>query len=748
MTGLPIDYGERVYAGVLGKVIGVYLGRPFENWSHERIAAELGEIDSYVHEQLGMPLIVTDDDISGTFTFIRAFEDYGCSRDITAAQIGRSWLNYLIEEETILWWGGLGNSTEHTAYLRLKAGVDAPDSGSIALNGRVVAEQIGSQIFIDGWGLIAPGDPALASEFARRAASVSHDGEAIFGAQVIAAMVAQAFVTSDVDALIDAGLSVIPRTSLIHAMVEQIRHWHKAEPDWRVARDLLDAEFGYQVYGGNCHIVPNHGLIMLALLYGAGSFQKSMMIVNTAGWDTDCNSGNLGCLLGVMNGLEGIDGTSATSTTDEEGNREAPDAHKAATATDWRGPVADRMYLPTAEGGRAITDALTESVHVANMGRRLAGLQPEAPKGGSRFHFELPGAVQGFTAAPESDGLVAVRNVVGFSERGTRSLAIVVVEDVTRPILDGIRIRVETPTFIPSRDVATYFDHPGYRLMASPTLHPGQVVSARIFTDNLNHGPVSISLYVKHYDATDDLTIVRSDEQWVAPGSVAEFQWMVPATDSQPIALIGVEVEAAGGSATCYLDELGWSGTPVATFGRPQSRSVNLRNNEPGPLMWRKAWVDGLDARQRLSSRDSWPEPYRLIQNQGRGLIMQGSREWNDYEVAVEMTPHQCRSGGVAVRVQGLERYYAFVCDATRSRLVRRFEGVDFALAESDFIWEMGQPYRLCVSVVGNELTARVDGGIVMSASDPLNMFTGGGVGLLVDEGRVGCDRVEIHPPR
>jgi ADP-ribosylglycohydrolase len=41
---LPQDYAQRVYAGVLGKMIGVYLGRPFEGWSHERILAELGEI--------------------------------------------------------------------------------------------------------------------------------------------------------------------------------------------------------------------------------------------------------------------------------------------------------------------------------------------------------------------------------------------------------------------------------------------------------------------------------------------------------------------------------------------------------------------------------------------------------------------------------------------------------------------------------------------------------------------------------
>jgi len=34
---LPTDYLERVYAGVLGKLIGVYFGRPFEGWSDARI---------------------------------------------------------------------------------------------------------------------------------------------------------------------------------------------------------------------------------------------------------------------------------------------------------------------------------------------------------------------------------------------------------------------------------------------------------------------------------------------------------------------------------------------------------------------------------------------------------------------------------------------------------------------------------------------------------------------------------------
>ncbi len=118
MATLPADYLERVYAGVLGKVIGVYVGRPFEQWSHEAIEARFGEIDRYVAEEAGQALIVADDDISGTFPFLRALEEFG--PDLTPQNVADTWLNYFVEGRTVLWWGGMGMSTEHTAYLRLK----------------------------------------------------------------------------------------------------------------------------------------------------------------------------------------------------------------------------------------------------------------------------------------------------------------------------------------------------------------------------------------------------------------------------------------------------------------------------------------------------------------------------------------------------------------------------------------------------------------------------------------------------
>ena len=47
---LDKQYEEQVYAGVLGKIIGVYLGRPFEGWTYERIMEELGPINYYVND--------------------------------------------------------------------------------------------------------------------------------------------------------------------------------------------------------------------------------------------------------------------------------------------------------------------------------------------------------------------------------------------------------------------------------------------------------------------------------------------------------------------------------------------------------------------------------------------------------------------------------------------------------------------------------------------------------------------------
>ena len=716
---LPADYLERVYAGVLGKIIGVYLGRPFEGWTYDTIMERLGEITYYVHEKRNVPLIVTDDDISGTFTFLRALEDYGYSRDLTPAQIGQTWLNYLIEERTVLWWGGMGNSTEHTAYLRLKHGVQAPASGSIASNGKVVAEQIGAQIFIDGWAMVAPGDPELAADLARRAGSVSHDGEAIYGAQVLAAMEAQAFVESDLNVLIDTALTFIPGDSVIHRLIGDIREWHAAEPDWRKTREQIAATYGYDKYGGNCHMVPNHALIIHALLHGEDDFQKSLMIVNTSGWDTDCNSGNVGCLLGIKNGLAGID-------------------HG---GPDWRTPVADRMYLPTADGGRAVSDAATETLHVVNAGRALACQPPLAPKNGARYHFELPGSVQGFMPedSVEVRGVVTVANVAGHSAAGARSLAL-----RYEGVAPGRSARVATPTFVPSKEISEYFSKRGYALLASPKLYPGQTVEAALSADAANATPVDCCLYVRVYGEGDVLTVVRGPRQVLAPGATVALTWTIPETGGAPIADVGIELAGdQRADGTAYLDFLTWHGTPDVVLTRPDFVGAPQRRFADGLTsdMWRRAWVNGVDSFDWW-----WPENYRIIQNEGRGLLIQGTRDWTDYVAAADVAPHMAKAAGLAVRVQGMRRYYALLlCDDQTVRLVKALDG-DTVLAEEEFAWRFGGTYDLELAVEGNRLRGKVNGELVIDVEDSDRPLTGGAVALVCEVGRTATNAVSVRP--
>lgn len=716
---LPSDYVERVYAGALGKIIAVYLGRPIEGWSYEMITERFGEITYYVHEDLDVPLIVTDDDLSGTFTFVRAMPDYGNSLDLTPVQIGQTWLNYIIEGKTILWWGGIGDVTEHTAYIRLKKGIQPPRSGSIELNGPVMAQQIGSQIFIDGWGMITPGDPELAAELARRAACVSHDGEAIYGAQVVAAMEAQAFVEADINKLIDTAVSLIPSDSITYRMIEKVRDWQAAQPDWRQTLGLIDSEYSRDRYPGNCHIVPNHARIILALLYGDDDFQKSLMVVNTSGFDTDCNSGNVGCIMGIKNGLAGID-----------------------AGPDWRGPVADRLYLPTADGGSAISDALGETYKLVNIGRGMRGLAPLAPKNGARYHFSLPGSVQGFESETgrESNNAATIENVPGHSKEGDRSLAL-----HFHRLAPGRVARVATLTFIPSKEIADYFDERGYRLLASPTLYPGQLVRASLVAGAANVESVTLRLYARHYNEDDTLEIIGSEPVQLAPGAGGNLSWLIPETGNQPIATIGIEITGEkGASGVVYLDWLTWSGAPNIKLNRPPISEAG-REKRKRPTFWKKAWIYALDSSERFDAWDYWTQAYRLIQNEGRGLLIQGTRDWIDYQFEATAMPRVCEAGGIAVRVQGLKRYYALLLDQEKTRIVRVLDG-ETVLAETDTGWSLEQNYDLKLKVEGNKLTAFVNGEQALETQDPDHALTGGAIALIAQTGFIYFDDVAVKP--
>ncbi len=728
----PSNYLEKVYAAVLGKVIGVYVGKPIEGWSSERIERELGEIWFYPHERLNYPLVASDDDISGTFTFIRALPDHGAWRDATAEQFGQTWLNYLIEHQTVLWWGGMGVSTEHTAWLRLAGGVAAPRSGSIELNGPTVAEQIGAQIFIDGCGLVAPGEPELAARLARQAARVSHDGEAVHAAAALAAMEAAAFVEPDMTRLLNVALSVMPDDCLIARLHRDVRDWAAAAgDDWRKTLAKIQANYGYDKFGGGCHMVPNHAVMVMAWAHEPDDFQRSLMITNTAGWDTDCNSGNVGCLMGVKGGLAGI-----------------------AAGPDWQGPFADRILIPTAEGTRGISDCLREADLLAAIGRKVMGW-PDAPalKGGARFHFSLAGSRHGFLPVRDVGGAddVYVHNPAG---------RLCVDFDHLAPHKPA---RAVTPTFLTPDQLDR--GRSGYRLAVAPTLYSGQTVTASVASAAGTTAPVRVRLFARHYvrggPATGGLGgdgghkgvlagQAQSDPVDLAPGALGELTWTLPDTAGWPIALLGISVEcgpspsASGQLAdappsravrgSVQLDRLSWSGAPTVRFADafPQD------GGQSGVLGW---IIDG-----RLTWRNAWGGGATLNRNAGLGLMHTGTAEWADYTVSGRMEVRLADRAGLAARFGGLRRYLALLWDrgAAQLQLVRQFDGLRQVVASAGCDWRLNQAHELCLTVRGRRAVAAVDGKDLFDAE--FDALPAGGIACLVESGTAGFADLAVRP--
>ncbi|CAL5867691.1 uncharacterized protein PFLUO_LOCUS1910 [Penicillium psychrofluorescens] len=713
---LPPDYLERVYAGVLGKLIGVYLGRPFELWSHQRILKELGEIHYYVHEKTGEPLVVTDDDVTGTFMFLRALEEHGAGADLTAEQVGKTWLNNIILYRSVFWWGGNGISTEQTTFLNLKKGIPAPTSGSMKTNGKVIAEQIGAQIFIDGWAMVSPGNPDQAVKLAEQAATVSHDGDAVHSAKMIAAMEAEAFLSADVDHLLDTGLKYVPQDSTVRKVVDDIRQWAKIDQDWYKTRERCEKHYGLNKYPGICHVIPNLAICILALVYGGSSFHDAMTIVCTAGEDTDCNGGTVGCLVALMHGLKGF----------EDGQ-------------DWRSPVADRALLSGTDGGYAINNAARLAYDVVNMGRRIQNLEPlPAPKNGDQYYFTLPGSVQGFRASESTlqPGMAKVAQAV---------------DDQGRP---GLSVKLDKLSKAESVDVLTdVFTPPEvlnmrtYELMASPLVYSGQTLKA-IVRGVTNGRAVLTSIRIRVYNENDGLDTLDSPSTLIQDGEEKTLTWEIPPTDGQPVQKIGIVVHAAGGSVsgTVWLDRMSWSGAPRLTL-KPPSKGIFESTPGQGTTalsipkcdLWRRAWVRGVD-----KWNIEFPVPFRVSNNHGEGMIIHGTRDWTDYRVACKgLTVHLGTPAGLAARVQGLNRYYAMVFQPDNQvALIKAWDEKRIELAKAEFAWEMETGYDVTMNVCGDKIEGCIAGGPHLTAVD--SKWTCGGIGLLLTDGAVSANQFDV----
>lgn len=687
------NYKNQIYAGVLGKILGVYLGRPVEGWSYDDIRKSFGEIKYYVHEKTGVPLVVADDDISGTFGFFRALEDNNYDPNLSAKAFGDTWLNYIIENKTILWWGGLGRSTEHTAYLNLKNGIQAPKSGAICTNGRTLAEQIGAQIFIDAIAMACPDNPELSVALVKKAASVSHDGIALEAACHLAALQSMAFTEKNLDKLLDRADSYVGDRQL-KELIADVRNICSKESDWRNVRAYLDPKYGYDVFPGCCHMVPNHAMVLAAILLGGDDFQKSISIASSAAWDTDCNAGNVGAFNGIRLGIDGIN-----------------------AGADFRTPVADLMYVVTADGGSVVTDAVIESRRIIDTAARMAG--EEVKSTNEKYTFEFPGSLQGFAPCTYDHGSMTGVRVRNRNEQ-TKENGLEIHCDC---VADGISAYVATPTFIDFSNVAMNFT-----TVASPTLYSSQVVKTKAWVPQGEE--VTLRPYILYYDLNDKVQVMYGNNTMLT-NKEQEICFTIPDTGGMPVFKLGYEIASSRRfEGDVVIRSIDWKGAPKQ-FAQRGMLMTSIWNTNP-------RWLQGFASSAAQFAAD-FKHTYCVSHIEKDGLVTIGSREWDDYSVASVVYFSLHKAGGLVIRSKGHRRYYgAVLCGYQHAVLYCQSDEERQILGAVPFAYEEDRAYRLKLQVHGKNLVFEVDGEVVLSAED--DTYTCGGAGFLISEGTMTCD--------
>ena len=221
------EYYNRVLGSWIGRVAGDYVGIPCELKTYSYIKQKYGIIN-YYPEPINLNN-VNDDEMYEIVALI-ALEKYGI--ELSANNIAQEWLNLLSKREFIF-------TAEKIAYNNLKSNITPPESG---LHKNIYYDFIGAQMRADIWGLISPGCPNIAKEYARMDGSISHAGIGIEGEIFIAILISQAFFEENIEENINKAINYIPskNVSLYTKMIKKAIEIFQLYPNnFKKARDIL-----------------------------------------------------------------------------------------------------------------------------------------------------------------------------------------------------------------------------------------------------------------------------------------------------------------------------------------------------------------------------------------------------------------------------------------------------------------------------------------------------------------------------
>ncbi len=293
---------DKIKGGWAGQTIGVVFGAPVEFKYQGSIIPEYQNIpwrEGYVKywwdKKPGL-----FDDIYTDLKFVEVLEEFGIS--VPSDTIALRWAKTPYH---------LAHANQASRYNILN-GIMPPASGHWKNNPH--ADDLDFQIEADFIGLMAPGMVNTASEIADRVGHIMTSGDGWYGGVFVAALYSLAFVSSDVNYIVEHAIQTIPKGTKFNECIVDVINWHKQYPnDWKASWFELQKKWDRDVgcpkgcfLSFNIDAKINSAYVALGLLYGNGDFTKSIEITTRCGQDADCNPGTVGGVLGVMLGYSNI----------------------------------------------------------------------------------------------------------------------------------------------------------------------------------------------------------------------------------------------------------------------------------------------------------------------------------------------------------------------------------------------------------------------------------------------------------
>ena len=172
------------------------------------------------------------------------------------------------------------------------------------------------------------------------------------------------------------------------------------------------------------------------------------------------------------------------------------------------------MYKRQANGGETQTDALTEAYKVINTAKRMNNENIVQPKNGSRFHFEMPGSVQGWRANYKENKNISthVQNIKFDSKIGNRGLEIKF-DRVAPGVISEALVDIFFPQELhelTGRARERFFQ--SYNFISCPLLYSGQTIESEISFISNSDKPINVKCFINIFVKDDHYEKMNSED--------------------------------------------------------------------------------------------------------------------------------------------------------------------------------------------------------------------------------------------